>query len=304
MPIKKGRGKKEVGQSFKAAPKDLRAPALPPASDVVVKRVDGTILRTEPALTTSPGEFRQASTDRAEETETSRAAESVHKSGYYKARAHQGQDSKEEALCSAVATPQRVSASRSRNHIRTAHRWGLFAQSRADGSRRDPQEPRRGQVVDRISMPAGEGTNNTAEYQGLIEGLKLAHKHGAQHLHVYMDSSFVRDSVVARRGSKKAHLKVLHSETLQLVQRFDAIEISRIPREMNSEADGLAGAPLGIAPGANVIVGKMPARLERPCRWCGHNIQVGDTICRMQDGGIWVCEDCAHQMSRPSGATV
>jgi hypothetical protein len=152
-------------------------------------------------------------------------------------------------------------------------------------------------------MQVGDGTSNTAEYQGLIEGLKLAHKHHAQHLHVYMDSSFVRDSVVSRRGSKKTHLKPLHSETLRLLNGFKAVEISRIPREMNSEADALAGAALGIAPGANVIVGKMPARKQQPCRWCGYDVRVGDTICRMQEGGIWVCEACAQQMSRTSGLT-
>ena len=50
-------------------------------------------------------------------------------------------------------------------------------------------------VVDRISQVIGPATHNEAEYQALIEGLKLARDHGIQRIRVYMDSELVVEQV-------------------------------------------------------------------------------------------------------------
>lgn len=305
MPIKKRGGRKGVGQSHRATPRDLRSPSLPPASDVVVRSVDGEVLRVEPALTRlpsakeNPRDVKRRKPPKPPDgpnrfTRTRNAEAGSAKPTQSKKKPGSGRKARPTPKPKVTLDPALTY---------TLHTDGACSpnpgRAAAGAVLRNPQ----GEVVEKVSMEVGHGTSNTAEYKGLIEGLKLAHKNGARHLAVFMDSSFVRDSVVTRRGSKKEHLKPLHAESLELLDRFAAVEVTRIPREQNSEADALAGAPLGIAPGANVVVGRMVARWSSPCRWCGHGVEVGATICRMQDGGIWVCEACAIQMSRPTEMT-
>src|SRR6478672_13531533 len=50
-------------------------------------------------------------------------------------------------------------------------------------------------TVARISKAIGPATHNVAEYQALIEGLKLAREYGIQRIRVYMDSELVVDQV-------------------------------------------------------------------------------------------------------------
>ena len=78
-----------------------------------------------------------------------------------------------------------------------------------------------------------------AEYQALIEGLKLAHDYGIQRLRVYMDSELVVEQINGASAVRKAHLRELHEVASGLVARFKSIRISWVPREMNAEADRL-----------------------------------------------------------------
>jgi ribonuclease HI len=93
-------------------------------------------------------------------------------------------------------------------------------------------------TVDQISKAIGPASHNEAEYQALIEGLKLAHDHGIQRIRVYMDSELVVDQVNGVSAVRKEHLRELHDVASSLVALFD-IRISWVPREMNAEADQL-----------------------------------------------------------------
>jgi ribonuclease HI len=93
--------------------------------------------------------------------------------------------------------------------------------------------------VAQISKPIGPATHNVAEYRGLIEGLELSHAHGVKRIRVYMDSELVVDQVNGRAAVRQAHLGELHEAATGLVDLFDSIRISWVPREMNAEADQL-----------------------------------------------------------------
>src|SRR5690349_11135368 len=54
---------------------------------------------------------------------------------------------------------------------------------------------RRLETVAQLSKAIGPATHNVAEYQALIEGLKLARGYGVQQIRVYMDSEVVVDQV-------------------------------------------------------------------------------------------------------------
>lgn len=97
-----------------------------------------------------------------------------------------------------------------------------------------------GQLIEEVSKPIGPAINTVAEYQALIEGLKLARGRGIQRIRVFLDSELVVDQVNGRAKVAKEHIRPLHAEACSLLQEFPNIRISWIPRKWNAEADALA----------------------------------------------------------------
>ncbi len=101
---------------------------------------------------------------------------------------------------------------------------------------RDPN----GYPVAEISKWIGPVINTVAEYQALIEGLKLARSRRIQRVRVFLDSEVVVDQVNGRAKVGKEHIKPLHTEACSLLQEFPNIRVSWVPRKWNAEADALA----------------------------------------------------------------
>ena len=66
-----------------------------------------------------------------------------------------------------------------------------------------------GAVVDELGKGIGWATNNVAEYQALIEGLRLAKSHGVDRLAVFSDSTLLVEQMKGRWKVKHAGLKPL-----------------------------------------------------------------------------------------------
>lgn len=88
------------------------------------------------------------------------------------------------------------------------------------------------------------GTNNEAEYQGLIHGLRAGLERGVQHIAVRGDSKLVVEQVHGRWGCHKAHLKPLLDEARSLLSRYNSWTLEWVPREHNSAADRAANEAL------------------------------------------------------------
>ncbi|ANZ36152.1 bifunctional RNase H/acid phosphatase [Lentzea guizhouensis] len=86
----------------------------------------------------------------------------------------------------------------------------------------------------------GVATNNVAEYQGLIAGLKAAGEVGAEVVEVRMDSKLVVEQMSGRWKIKHPSMQPLAKEAKQLADAFDKITYGWIPRERNRQADRLA----------------------------------------------------------------
>src|SRR6476661_8007737 len=71
-------------------------------------------------------------------------------------------------------------------------------------------------TVDQISEAIDPATHNVAEYRALIEGLKLARRHGVQRIRVYMDSELAVDQMNGVAAVKQEDLKELHREASKL----------------------------------------------------------------------------------------
>ena len=104
-----------------------------------------------------------------------------------------------------------------------------------------------GRVISRISRRIGRATNNQAEYRAIITALEEASRLGAQEVDIKSDSELVVKQLKGRYRVKKATLRPLYQEVVQLIGSLEAFTVTHIPREQNREADRLANRALANA---------------------------------------------------------
>ena len=86
----------------------------------------------------------------------------------------------------------------------------------------------------------GHMTNNAAEYQALILGLREALKIGGASIEIYTDSELVANQMKGTYTVRNKRLMRLHREATGLLEKFQKSEVIPIRREDNKEADRLA----------------------------------------------------------------
>jgi ribonuclease HI len=92
----------------------------------------------------------------------------------------------------------------------------------------------------REGLYLGETTNNVAEYQALLLGLRLAQAHGAKKLKIFLDSQLLVEQLRGRYQVKSPHLLPLWRQAKEELQKLEAYAISHVERALNSQADLLA----------------------------------------------------------------
>jgi len=98
-----------------------------------------------------------------------------------------------------------------------------------------------GRVLSEISLYLGSRvTNNEAEYQSLLEGLKKTLEMGCKKLRIRMDSELVVRQILGIYKVKNVRLAVFFQQVMDMLTRFDKYEIAHVRREFNREADALA----------------------------------------------------------------
>ena len=97
-----------------------------------------------------------------------------------------------------------------------------------------------GTVIAEIGRYLGEQTNNVAEYQGLLLGLRHALDHGASEVQVLADSQLLIRQLAGVYRVRNAGLIPLFEEAKRLLGRFKKVELRHIPREMNGAADEMS----------------------------------------------------------------
>nr|AAX96437.1 retrotransposon protein, putative, unclassified [Oryza sativa Japonica Group]ABA92851.1 retrotransposon protein, putative, unclassified [Oryza sativa Japonica Group] len=83
-------------------------------------------------------------------------------------------------------------------------------------------------------------TNNTAEYEGLLAGIRAAAALGAKRLIVKGDSELVANQVHKDYKCSNPELSKYLAEVRKLEKRFDGIEVRHVYRKDNVEPDDLA----------------------------------------------------------------
>jgi len=89
----------------------------------------------------------------------------------------------------------------------------------------------------RLEFPS---TNNEAEYEALIAGLRIAKELNIKVLQIYSDSQLIVCQVKKEFQANKGNLPAYLSKTWELLDNFEHYTICHIPREENTKADSLA----------------------------------------------------------------
>ena len=88
-------------------------------------------------------------------------------------------------------------------------------------------------------------SNNVAEYEALINGLRIAIELGIRRLNIWGDSQLVVNQVMKESRSHDAKMATYCQEVRRLEDKFDGLELNHIPRHLNDAADALAKAMSG-----------------------------------------------------------
>ena len=108
----------------------------------------------------------------------------------------------------------------------------------------------------------GSVTNNVAEYQGLIAGLRAAAELGADVVAVRMDSKLVVEQMSGRWKIKHPSMQPLAAEARDVADGFTRVDYEWIPRERNKDADRLANQAMDEQAGR-------PRTEATPASWSG-----------------------------------
>jgi ribonuclease HI len=98
-------------------------------------------------------------------------------------------------------------------------------------------------------------TNNVAEYEALMLGLKLLKKVGAKQIMVRGDSELIIKQIKGEYAAKHPRLRAYRNAALDALKCFNEVDLQVMPRGQNILADGLATSAASC---------KIPFRQTRP----------------------------------------
>ncbi|KAI5077673.1 hypothetical protein GOP47_0007497 [Adiantum capillus-veneris] len=115
-----------------------------------------------------------------------------------------------------------------------------------------------GSVVLELTEFLGSETNNVAEYQALIVGLRAALSNGIRRVRAQGDSKLVCLQVTGAWKVENNRLISLHKEVKLLEGQFEVFSIVHIRREYNSAADALANDAVNLGEPLREVVKPQP----------------------------------------------
>nr|GEW53494.1 putative ribonuclease H-like domain-containing protein [Tanacetum cinerariifolium] len=83
-------------------------------------------------------------------------------------------------------------------------------------------------------------SNNDAEYEAQLAGLRVATKMKVKKMHAFVDSKLVANQVEGLYKAKGKKTKKYKEKALEMIRSFNNFKISHIPREENKKADALS----------------------------------------------------------------
>ncbi|CAJ2652108.1 unnamed protein product [Trifolium pratense] len=131
-----------------------------------------------------------------------------------------------------------------------------------------------------LSFPT---SNNQAEYEAFLAGLRLAEDVQAKEIKIYTDSQLVASQVLGEYQTKNDNLSEYLVLVKEKITKFNSVEILHVPREHNKRADILSKLASTKRKGGNksVIQEILPRpSIEKPNKVMDINV-IGDKYCWM-----------------------
>ncbi|KAM1425531.1 hypothetical protein ACFX11_018069 [Malus domestica] len=121
-----------------------------------------------------------------------------------------------------------------------------------------------------------KASNNEAEYEALIAGLRLAKHLGVKRIDIFSDSQLVVNQVTNNFDAKDSSMAAYLAQTQLLLKHFH-YQITQIPRAVNSHADALARLTSAVEDkiGRKIQVELLAAPSTMDAEVC--NLQQGDS---------------------------
>ena len=105
-----------------------------------------------------------------------------------------------------------------------------------------------GEVLAEVAEGIGRASNNVAEYQGLLAGLRAAASlPDVEAVEVRMDSKLVVEQMAGRWQVKHPDMRALRREAAEVVAGMAPVTFTHIRRELNGHADRLANEAMDAA---------------------------------------------------------
>lgn len=104
-----------------------------------------------------------------------------------------------------------------------------------------------GEVLREVAGSIGRATNNVAEYEGLLAGLRAAAEFSPSAVEVRMDSKLVVEQMAGRWQVKHPAMRALRLQAAEVLRRLPAVRFRHIRRELNGHADRLANEAMDAA---------------------------------------------------------
>lgn len=79
-------------------------------------------------------------------------------------------------------------------------------------------------------------TNNEAEYEALVTGLRIPRGVGVEHLRVKCDTQLVVNQVNGQYAALKPSMKTYLREVKSLIEKFKSFKIEAVPRDQNHKS--------------------------------------------------------------------
>ena len=90
----------------------------------------------------------------------------------------------------------------------------------------------------------GKTTNNVAEYNGIVHGMKMCRDSGVKQLVVYGDSNLIVKQLNGEWKVRNADMKTLYDQVKKLEPSFESIKYEHVRRKKNKRTDQLANEAL------------------------------------------------------------
>lgn len=100
--------------------------------------------------------------------------------------------------------------------------------------------------VGNVYRKIGIASNNVAEYQALIEGLKYCILNSIDVVEIFLDSKLVVEQMNKNYKVKSENLINLFNDAQQLTSQIRSVKLTHIRRENNKRADELANKALDL----------------------------------------------------------